>query len=179
MKVGEIKKQLSIVIKAVEFLLSLDDEHELSFIDLIKVSALFSPQRRTSILEKHLKALNKWKVSPAKHDKGDYIDVNGKFFELKTSATNANGVINIDQVRIWQSVDYYVVVYWNLEEPEKSKKYVLTKEQMTEEVEKLGSASHGTKSANKQNQNIEYSIHLSIDNEWDKKYKVKFEELDT
>lgn len=171
MNAGKIKNQTNLVAKAVEFLRNLDNDKELSFTDLIKVSALYNPQQRSSLLENELKNKNNWeRISPSEN-LGDYYDKNKKSFELKTSATNKKNLINIDQIRPWQNVDYYKVIYYDLENPKKSKEYNLTKNQMLEEVKKRGSVSHGTKTANKNNEKIEYSIKLPINNEWDYKYR--------
>lgn len=169
MKADDLKSELKIATEAAQYLDSLDGELELK--DLIKVSALFSPQRRTSILENELRETNGWEKVKPSLNKGDYLDKDGKYFELKTSATNKNGCINFDQIRPWQQVDYYHCIYWDLENPEKSKAYDLSKQEMLNEVKRLGSASHGTKTANSVNQNIEYSIHLPIENSWDGKYR--------
>lgn len=148
---------------------------EVSLFDIITISGcgLFSPQKRTSFLEAKMKDMFSWtKVKPTE-DRGDYIDCNDKYFELKCSSTNDNNTINILQIRPWQKVDYYRVVYFDLYEPKNSKAYILTKEQMFTEVKKIGSPTHGTKTANALNENIEYSIHLPLNNEWDKLYLDK------
>jgi hypothetical protein len=67
-------------------------------------------------------------------------------------------------------VDYYVVLYFDLCNPKNSKAYVLQKEEMLNEVGKIGFPTHGTSTANKENGKIEYSIHLPIVNEWDGRY---------
>lgn len=41
---------------------------------------------------------------------------------------------------------------------------------MEQEIKTMGSAFHGTNQANEHNLNIEESITLSINNEWDSKY---------
>ena len=145
---------------------------DIPFFDKVAISAhgIFSPQKRTSFMEDALVDMFHWKKVKASEDKGDYIDCDGKYFELKCSSSNDADTINILQVRPWQEVDYYVVIYFDLDVPSSSKVYVLQKSEMVEEVEKLGHPSHGTSTANQENGKIEYSIHLPIENEWDGKY---------
>lgn len=145
---------------------------DIPFCDIITMSGagVFTPQKRTSFLEDKMISLFSWRKVKAKENKGDYIDSNGKFFELKCSATNESQTINILQIRPWQNVDYYRIIFFDLDDSTKSKSYVLTKEEMLNEVSQIGCAIHGTKESNKDNQNIEYAIHLPLLNEWDEKY---------
>lgn len=145
---------------------------EISLLNIITISGsgIFSPQKRISFLEDKLKQMFSWTpISPAE-ERGDYIDNSGHNFELKCSATNDSNTINILQVRIWQDVDYYRIIYFDLDEPLKSKSYIVPKEDMINEIEKYGHATHGTKNANKDNHKIEYGFHLPVINEWDDKY---------
>ena len=148
----------------------------LGFDDVILVSGFsgFTPQERTSFLEEFMCDEFGWKPVSSRLNRGDYIDANGRYFELKCSASNKNNKIHILQIRPWQKIDYYIVMYFDLDAPDKSKMYVLTHDEMLEEVSHIGKPTHGTKAANAINGNIEYSIHLPIDNKWDGKYLKPF-----
>jgi hypothetical protein len=148
---------------------SIDD---IPLLDAISISGsgTFSPQKRTGFIEDKMRRLFSWKKVKASEAKGDYIDKDGKYFELKCSSTNDFNLINLLQIRPWQEVDYYRVIYFDLDEPRKSKSYILSKNEMIAEIEKYGAATHGTKNTNKSNGKIEYSIHLPIENEWDKQF---------
>ena len=145
---------------------------EITLFDAITMSGsgLFSPQKRTGFLEDKMRSIFSWRKVKATENKGDYIDCDGKYFELKCSSTNDSNTINILQIRPWQDVDYYRIVYFDLDDSSKSKSYILTKSDMLSEIEKNGNAIHGTKDANKSNNKIEYAIHLPIENEWDNLY---------
>lgn len=150
----------------------LDDDSEIetlpieSFLDVLSFS---NAQFNAPAFERRLQILHKWKKISPTENRGDF-EVPGfvKSVELKTSFSNKANKINIRQIRLWQNCDY-VVTYCDYNEF-KHKTYFLTHDQMVEEVAKLGSATHGTKEANKRNLNVEYSITLSINNDWDKKY---------
>lgn len=150
----------------------LDDDSEIetlpieSFLDVLSFS---NAQFNAPAFERRLQVLHKWKKISPTENRGDF-EVPGfvKSVELKTSFSNKANKINIRQIRLWQNCDY-VVTYCDYNEF-KHKTYFLTHNQMVEEVAKLGSATHGTKKANKRNLNVEYSITLNINNDWDKKY---------
>lgn len=173
-KIKEIAEVQKIQIEAYKLLSSLDDEHEPTLEELVKISAICNPQQRTYMLENYLKDKYGWTKIPASDGCGDYRDRDGKIFELKMSATNTSRKINVNQIRPWQDVDYYRVIYWDLESPKESKEYTLSKLQMQREVERRGCACHGTKAANSENTNIEYSIHLGVKNDWDAIYRTAF-----
>lgn len=148
---------------------------EITLFDVITMSGsgIFSPQKRTGFIEDKMRSIFSWKKVKATENKGDYIDCDGKYFELKCSSTNDSNAINILQIRPWQDVDYYRIVYFDLDDSSKSKSYILTKSDMLSEIEKRGHAIHGTKDANRNNDKIEYAIHLPIENEWDILYLDK------
>ncbi len=107
---------------------------------------------------------------------GDAIDNVGNIYEFKNSFTNKGNNLNIRQIRLWQPINYYYCIYINEEELENSLFFILTKEQMIEEVALCGGYTHGTVEANKNNQNKEYSITISVKgsneklNRWKEKY---------
>ena len=95
----------------------------------------------------------------ASENQGDFVFENTKtYVELKHSFKNQAQNLNIRQIRLWQNVDYYYCFYVDEDNFDNSNFYILTKEQMKQEVELCGGATHGTIEANINNQNIEYSI---------------------
>jgi hypothetical protein len=171
---NDLKKSLERQRKAQELIEENEDNtiEEISLLDAIIISSsgIFSPQKRISFLEDKLKKMFSWTPINPSDERGDYIDKNCYNFELKCSATNDSNTINILQVRPWQDVDYYRIIYFDLDDPLKSKSYVIPKDDMIDEIKIYGSATHGTKNANKDNKKIEYSFHLPVSNEWDDKY---------
>lgn len=145
---------------------------EISIFDAITISGggMFSPQKRTVFLEDRMKHMFSWKTVNPLDERGDYLDTNNKHFELKCSSTNDSNTINVLQLRPWQDVDYYRIIYFDLNDSKKSKSYVLSRDEMLEEIKKYGQPTHGTKNANMVNNKIEYGFHLPIENEWDNKY---------
>lgn len=107
---------------------------------------------------------------------GDAMDSQGNFYEFKNSFTNKGNNLNIRQIRLWQPIDYYYCIYIDEDNLENSLFFVLTKQQMEEEVVLCGNYTHGTAEANKNNQNREYSITISIKNDNEKlnRWKEKY-----
>lgn len=113
----------------------------------------------------------------SREDRGDAVDENGIYYEFKNSFTNQRQELNIRQIRLWQDVDYYYCFYINEEELEKSVFFILTKEEMIEEVTLCGGYTHGTIAANAVNEHSEYSITIPIyndRNERTKRWKAKY-----
>lgn len=139
------------------------------------VISLETVQAKAPEFEKYVGLKTRWIKIPAKENRGDYFDpINNKYIELKASFTNKDKCLNMRQIRLWQEVDYYLAIYIDHNNLLNSKVYLLTHMQMSEEVEKRGSATHGTGLANQNNENIEYSITIpigsSIQQEWDRLY---------
>ena len=107
----------------------------------------------------------------SREDCGDAVDENGIYYEFKNSFTNQRQELNIRQIRLWQDIDYYYCFYINEEELEKSVFFILTKEEMVEEVALCGGYTHGTVAANAVNEHSEYSITIPIYNDRNEKTK--------
>lgn len=158
---------------------TIEDEDDFFFL-----MSFFNAQAKAVEIENFLiKELKCEKIS-AGLDRGDCLSPNEKYIELKTSTTNKNNFLNIRQIRLYQDVDYYICSFINERNLDKSAYYLLTKEEMVDEVEKCGSYTHGTKKATDLNVNKEYSISFpiysnnDITNRWNKKYRRKnIEEL--
>ena len=132
-------------------------------------TASLTAQAKAPMGEKFLcNLLGYTKISP-REDCGDAVDKNGIYYEFKNSFTNQEQNLNIRQIRLWQNVDYYYCFYINEEELEKSVFFVLTKEEMVEEVALCGGYTHGTIAANAVNKHNEYSITIPVYNDKNEK----------
>jgi len=128
-------------------------------------TATLTAQQKAPLGEKFLRhKLHMQKVSPSEN-KGDAVNNNKIYYEFKTSYTNKDENLNIRQIRLWQDIDYYYCIYINEENLDDSLFFILTKEQMIEEVALCGSYTHGTILANIDNKNKEYSITIPIYND--------------
>lgn len=140
-------------------------------------TASLNAQKKAPMGEKFLcKLLNYTQVS-SREDCGDAVDENGIYYEFKNSFTNQAQNLNIRQIRLWQDVDYYYCFYINEEDLNKSVFFVLTKEEMIEEVALCGGYTHGTVTANAVNEHSEYSITIPVyndKNEKTKRWKEKY-----
>ena len=122
------------------------------------------PQSKGTLVEKFLcKKMNYQRV-PKSFNRGDAKDNNNNYYEFKTSFTNKDEKLNIRQIRPWQNVDFYYCFYINENDIDKSVFFVLTKDEMLKEIEECGSYTHGTKKANENNQNKEFSITIDVYN---------------
>lgn len=119
-------------------------------------------QSKAPLGEKFLCYQLNYKRISANKNSGDAIDDNGNIYEFKNSFTNKGNNLNIRQIRLWQPIDYYYCIYIDEEKIENSLFFVLNKEQMIEEVALCGGYTHGTIEANRNNQNKEYSITISV-----------------
>ena len=174
MKISEIKAQnqktLNRAQKIAALLDSIDDINssieETDNAQLFYFStAMLTAQQKAPLGENFLRnKLHMQKVSPSEN-RGDAVDCNHKYYEFKNSFTNKGQDLNVRQIRLWQDIDYYYCIYINEEDLDKSLFFVLTKEQMIEEVALCGSYTHGTIIANVDNKNKEYSITIPIYND--------------
>lgn len=121
-----------------------------------------SAQQKAPRIEKFIANRMGWKIVPSSEDRGDFITPDGKYIESKMSTNNQAEQANLKQLRMWQSVDYYLCGYIDQYELENSIIYFLTKEEMLEQVEKYGSVMHGTKDAVENNKNVEMAITVKV-----------------
>lgn len=130
--------------------------------EFFSIVSLFNAQRKASLIEDFVIQNDGGKRISSKVDRGDYINGNGKYIEVKTSTTNKSMSLNIRQIRLWQEVDHYLCLFIHEQELELSRAYFLTKEEMSQEVLLCGSVMHGTKEATANNLNKEYGIMFPI-----------------
>lgn len=172
LKVNEAKKEILSKLNGLEKILKISDDdsrliEELDFELFLKILSFKTAQFNAPCYERRL-ILKGCKKIPANKNCGDFIFPNIlNNIEFKMSFPNKASKINIRQIRLWQNCDY-VICYCDYLNG-RHLCYYLTHEQMEKEVNKRGSATHGTKIVNEQNKNIEYSITLDINNTiWDK-----------
>ncbi len=147
------------------------------FYDFLIVISSLSAQAKAPLVEDFIARKSGWERVPSSVGRGDFLTPQGKYIELKVSFHNKEEKLNLRQIRLYQGVDEYLCIY--LDDTgklqENSACFVLSKEQMEEEVKQLGSFTHGTKAANKGNKNVEYSISIPMNNSshsWFSKYLV-------
>lgn len=134
-------------------------------------TASLSPQAKAPAGEKFLCNILGYSQVSSRENRGDAVDKNGVYYEFKNSFTNQKQYLNIRQIRLWQEIDYYYCFYINEENLDESLFFVLSKQEMTEEVALCGGYTHGTIAANMDNKNSEYSITIPVYN--DKSEKTK------
>ena len=84
------------------------------------------------------------------------------------------------QIRLWQDINYYICVAYDVKDISKYKKYIflLTHDEMVKET-KSATAAHGTKEINKKNKNVELRFSFNCTNNdktfvrWKDKYLVE------
>lgn len=183
--IKEIRKDVEGQQRKTQHILALlEKEEPAADIEHIKNCELFyllisnySVQRKAPLSDKYL--INKLNFCPvtAKDNCGDAEDHHNHFYEFKTSFTNKGNKLNLRQIRLWQKVDNYYCFFINEEQFEKSLIFTLTKEQMKDEVQLFGSATHGAAAANKNNECIEYSFTIDVYNDKNintKRWKEKY-----
>ena len=140
-------------------------------------TACLTAQAKAPLGEKFLCILLGYTRVSSREDCGDAVDEKGTYYEFKNSFTNQQQNLNIRQIRLWQNVDYYYCFYINEEDLDKSVFFILTKDEMIEEVTLCGGYTHGTVAANAVNEHSEYSITIPVyndKNEKTKRWKEKY-----
>ena len=165
----------------------LEEQRELSdSINLLNVKpdlffyclSLLSTQQKAPLCEEYIIKQLKGEKIKSSLDRGDF-KINGEYYELKCSFNNKGENLNIRQIRLYQDVNYYLCGYVDIFCLKKSYFYILTKIEMEKEVRMLGSFTHGTKAAQKEKGNSEYSITIPINPlndtflRWNEKYGIK------
>jgi len=138
---------------------------------------LLTTQSQGARIQNYIIKEKGWKKIPSSLDRGDIINENGEYFEIKTSIiTSSNPYVNIVQIRLWQKINGYYVFVIDATNNYETTQFTLSKSDMINEVKQIGSLSHGTANANKLNTNKEQSIHFiwgdnQICKRWFEKYK--------
>lgn len=141
--------------------------------DFFAICFILSAQMKAISIEKFVTRALGGEHVPATANRGDFR-INDVYYESKMSTTNAASILNIRQVRLYQNVDFYVCGYIDELELKNSHCFILSKQEMADEIERYGSFSHGTKNENKIRTNSEYSLSVKIGSDmmkrWEKQY---------
>lgn len=136
--------------------------------DFFFLTSFVSAQKKASSIDNFIARVIGGEVIPASFERGDVeiledgLFTQGDYIELKTS-TSGN-IINANQIRPWQDIDYYLLSYIDELHLGNSVSYLLTHDEMTAACEMFGSATHGTRNVSNVNQLIEYSIKIPVYN---------------
>ena len=142
--------------------------------DFYHITSFLTPQARSPLWQNYfIEKIGAQKI-PAANNTGDFL-WKGKFYEHKISGFNKDKNLHVVQVRTWQGCDYIIQYLDEKHNPPVT--FVLTGDEMKEELKLLKvSSAHGTKKANKNNENIEYRFTLVLDSKdwerWCKLYKT-------
>jgi len=138
-----------------------------------KATSILSSQSRSPAWEKAFILKNNAEKISSSLGKGDLLHKK-IYYEYKISGRNVDKAIHVVQVRMWQNVSYiiqYITDYFDIIT------FKLSHDQMNDELEILkATAAHGTKKANKDNENIEYRFTIHKESKhmdrWVSKYKT-------
>lgn len=144
----------------------------------MKKMRVLTPQSSGLRMQKYMFRKLGWtEVSPLLN-RGDVKNSLGQYFEVKiTTITTSNDTANIVQIRLWQNVSGYHIFVIDATKDYELIHFHLSKSEMKNEVELLGSSAHGTRNAVKSNVNVEWAIHLKWKpggkdyNRWMERYK--------
>lgn len=160
---------------------SQDDPHVLDIpngTQLFSLISSYSAQTKAPLAEKFIAKKLHYNMVSASQGQGDFYDpVKGEYIELKVSFSNKGKNLNIRQIRPWQDVESYLLLYIDDFYQKDNVLFRLNKVQMLEEIKNHGSHTHGTHEANKLNRNHEFSITIPIDpkkalyNRWSSSYR--------
>lgn len=168
-------KVLPLLTKIKDKLVDLCLNNDITEAEFYKVTFLLTPQSRSPLWEKYFIKKHHCTRNQKNQNAGDF-NMAGVNYEFKVSA-NLNNTVNIVQIRTWQKCDYIIQAI--LIEKEEVFTFKLRHSDMIKEMKILkASVAHGTQSANKNNQNIEYRMSLHIDSTewhyWVKNYSFNF-----
>jgi len=154
--------------------------------EFIKCVSILTPQSYGNRIENRIKYDNDWGKVKASECLGDAKTQSKNYVEVKVSIiTPINNSLNIVQIRLFHSIDYYLCVAYDLRDLNNYKKYsyLLTHNQMEKECVICASNAHGTKNTNIINNNVEKRLSFNINENdktflrWNKKYQINDERL--
>jgi hypothetical protein len=109
-----------------------------------------------------------WAKVSSQDQKGDFVDANGLYIEVKTSFSDK---VNMKQIRLWQNVDYRI---FHITASGQITRFDLTHAQMASEVKLCGNRSH-TQNAGARQGNVAQGITLVVGSRhylrWVEKYQ--------
>lgn len=139
----------------------------------IRQMRLLSAQAYGTRVQKWLTEFYGWATVPAGADRGDVLDGDGLYQEVKvTFLTASNPGANFVQIRPHQNLDGYelfVVLHdFNVV------RFRLTKKQMAAELALFGQTAHGTTKAVAGNATREYAIRFTLDSEHGQRWLTRY-----
>jgi len=150
--------------------------------EFIKGMVCLNPQSYGARIETRIKERLGFTKVKAKDNRGDIMNpVANLFYEVKISLlTLSNAALNLVQIRLWQEVDYYLCVAYDLRDVYNYKKYIflLTHDEMEKECINANAA-HGTSVSNSNNETVELRLSIICDenddtfNRWKGKYLIE------
>lgn len=155
-----------------------DTFYDLDDPEFINYVCFLNPQSYGDKMQKYL--FKKYNLKPinAHQDKGDAVDNNGIYYEIKGSLiSESNKKVDIVQIRPWQKIDYYLIGIF-VTNIEKIHILKLTKEEMLYECDILkASFAHGTQENLKNNENVEFRLSFGYESDvfdrWIQSYELK------
>lgn len=139
--------------------------------DFMKRMRILNTQSSGSRMQDYIFRKLGWTRIPSKLNNGDVKNSLGQYFEVKvTTITTSNDTANIVQIRLYQNVSAYHIFVVDAMKDYELIHFQLSKNEMKQEVNLIGSQAHGTKGSVANNQNVEYAIHFKWDKN-DKNYK--------
>jgi hypothetical protein len=158
----EYTRLIRVVSKSPRYAFNLSDK------EFIKSMTLLTPQSYGPRIQKRIAEKLGFSTIRSKDDCGDLCDNStGKKYEVKCSIlTPTNSCVNLVQLRLWQPVDYYLCIAYDIRDIRNFKTYVfvLTHDEMKAECKQCrASSAHGTATANVNNKNIELRMSFLVD----------------
>lgn len=171
--IDAVRNQLISATEIKKHLIPLAIKRCISESDFYRITSLLTPQSRSSLWEKYFILKHKCCKINLSEDRGDF-EKNGIYYEYKSSGYNLDSALHVVQVRLWQTCDYLIQSISD----DAIATFHVPHKNMSDEVEKLNaSVAHGTKTANKENKNIELRFTVKKDTEhwqrWCQNYTFK------
>lgn len=101
-------------------------------VDFFNLISIKNVQAKSPETENFLSKKLEFKKISSSLGKGDFINNEGNYIELKTSYTF--GKMNIRQIRLYQDVDFYLCIHIDEVNVKESRCYFLTHKEMKNEV---------------------------------------------
>lgn len=126
----------------------------------IRKMRLLSAQSYGGRIERYLISHFGWEKVPQADDRGDAVDGDGRYWEIKVSVMYRpdGAVANFVQLRPWQDIDGYQLFVVDVDN--RVWRFVLTPEQMADEVDRFGGYAHGTADVGDGNERAEMAVRL-------------------
>lgn len=129
--------------------------------DFYLIISPLTAQSKSTKQENRICQILDGKKIKAEADKGDFVDKNGDFFEIKCSTPSKDGnILNVVQIRLHQQIEYYICVFIDDIYYKNNLAFKLTKQQMKDECNLIGSLAHGTVKKSQINPEMRFSIKI-------------------